>query len=295
MTAPGRVVLDLGHIRLHALTWGEPDAPLAICLHGFPDSAWTWRHLAPRLAVAGYRVVAPFTRGYAPSEIPDDGDYHVAALAHDVLRLHRELGGDDRAVLIGHDWGALTAHAVLARVDHPFRRVVAIAVPPIAAMRQAGTSGRTRLRLIGRQMAMSWYIAFNQIPFLPERTLGWLIPALWRRWGPTPEADDIDHAVAAVPTRAHGAAVLGYYRAMLRPRVDPRYADRASDWLKPPRTPLLYLHGTRDGCMQVEFTNGLAELLPAGSEVVRIDGAGHFVHLDQRDAVHRRIVGFLRS
>ncbi|WAC53631.1 alpha/beta fold hydrolase [Gordonia sp. SL306] len=295
MTAPGRVIVDLGHIRLHALTWGEPGAPLAICLHGFPDSAWTWRHLAPELAAAGYRVVAPFTRGYSPSEIPADGDYHVAALAHDVLALHRELDGDDRAVLIGHDWGALTAHAILARDDHPFRRVVAVVVPPIAAMRQAGTSVRARLRLIPQQMAMSWYIGFNQIPFLPERVLGWLIPTLWRRWGPSPDVDDIDNALATVPNRAHGSAVLGYYRAMLRPRVDARYADHASDWLRPPRTPLLYLHGALDGCMQVDFTDGLAELLPTGSEVARIDHAGHFVHLDQRDRVHRRVVGFLGS
>ncbi|NED66465.1 alpha/beta hydrolase, partial [Streptomyces sp. SID10244] len=65
--------------------------------------------------------------------------------------------------------------------------------------------------------------------------------------------------------------------------------------LRPPRTPLLYLHGVLDGCMQVAFTDGLTELLPTGSEVARIDHAGHFVHLDQRDRVHRRIVGFLGS
>lgn len=167
MTAPGRIDVDLGHIRLHALTWGEEPAPLALCLHGFPDSAWTWRHLGPVLAEAGYRVVAPFTRGYAPSAIPADGDYHVAALVDDALAVHRALGGGDDAVLIGHDWGALTVHGIASRADNPFRRVVAMAVPPIAAMRQAGTSVRTQLRLLLRQMVMSWYMAFNQVPVHP--------------------------------------------------------------------------------------------------------------------------------
>ena len=49
------------------------EGPLALCLHGFPDSAWTWRHLLPALADAGYRAVAPFMRGYAPTSVPADG------------------------------------------------------------------------------------------------------------------------------------------------------------------------------------------------------------------------------
>ncbi|MEE3853363.1 alpha/beta fold hydrolase [Gordonia sp. LSe1-13] len=141
MTAPERIDVDLGHIRLHALCWGDPEGPLAICLHGFPDSAWTWRYLGPVLAEAGYRVVAPFTRGYAPSDIPDDGDFHVAALAYDALALHHALGGDGRAVLIGHDWGAMTVNAIAARTDDRFRRLVALAVPPIAVIRRQPLRG----------------------------------------------------------------------------------------------------------------------------------------------------------
>src|SRR5690606_7659332 len=53
---------------------------LALRLHGFPDSAWTWRHLLPRLADAGFRAVAPFQRGYAPTAVPEDGCYQTAAL-----------------------------------------------------------------------------------------------------------------------------------------------------------------------------------------------------------------------
>ena len=68
---------------LKALTWGPPDAPIALCLHGFPDTAYGWRKMAPLLVAAGWRVVAPFLRGYAPTEIPADGDYQIGALASD--------------------------------------------------------------------------------------------------------------------------------------------------------------------------------------------------------------------
>src|SRR3546814_8292883 len=84
--------------------------PLALCLHGFPDSPHTWRHLLPALADAGYRAVAPYLRGYAPSDVASDGCYQTAALALDACALHESLGGGDHAVLIGHDWGALATY-----------------------------------------------------------------------------------------------------------------------------------------------------------------------------------------
>src|SRR5437660_10618025 len=88
----------------------DRDGPLALCLHGFPDTAWGWRYLLPELAAAGYRAVAPFLRGYAPTSVPADGRYQVGALASDAIALHDALGGDERAVLIGHDWGAMTPY-----------------------------------------------------------------------------------------------------------------------------------------------------------------------------------------
>src|SRR6187402_33838 len=72
---------------------GPDDGPLALCLHGFPDSAHTWRHLLPALASAGYHAVAPFMRGYAPTAVPADGRYQTGALATDAIALHEALGG----------------------------------------------------------------------------------------------------------------------------------------------------------------------------------------------------------
>src|SRR5947209_19249834 len=89
---------------------GPPDGPLALCLHGLPDTARTWRHLLPELAAAGFHAVAPWMRGYAPTEVPADGRYQTGALVADAIALHDGLGGDGRAALIGHDWGAIAAY-----------------------------------------------------------------------------------------------------------------------------------------------------------------------------------------
>nr|WP_238420504.1 alpha/beta hydrolase [Gordonia sp. 'Campus'] len=295
--SPDTVDIDLGHLTLRALTWGPDDGPVAVCLHGFPDSAWTWRHLGPELAKAGYRVIAPFTRGYAPSDIPADKDFHVAALAHDARGIHAAVGAGDDAVLIGHDWGAMTANALAHRDDNPYAAVVSMAVPPVPAVRRSLAQGAEGARMLGRQLLMSWYIAFNQLPWGPERTLDTLIPLLWRRWRLTrrsrPAQLDIDHALAALPTPAHRSAALGYYRALRTPRVDPRYSDLRNDWLGEPRCRTLYLHGADDGCMQSRFTDRVREVLPPGSGAAVIAGAGHFLHLDEPDEVNARILGFL--
>src|ERR1700692_408960 len=119
-------------IEFSYLESGPPEGPLALCLHGFPDTAHTWRHLMPALADAGYRAVAPWMRGYAPTEVPDDGIYQVGALAADASALHEALGGDGRSVLVGHDWGAFASYGAATLHPDRWRRVVTLAVPPLA-------------------------------------------------------------------------------------------------------------------------------------------------------------------
>src|ERR1700730_14709550 len=122
-------------VRANDLDFGLLEAgagPLALCLHGFPDSAHTWEHLLPALAGAGFHAVAPFTRGYAPTALPADGAYHIGALVADAVALHEVLGGDADAVLIGHDWGAETAYGAAAYAPDRWRRLVPLGVPPAA-------------------------------------------------------------------------------------------------------------------------------------------------------------------
>lgn len=285
---PRRIVLELPVGELAALVWGSDEGPLAVLLHGFPDSPWTWRKVAPTLAAAGWRVVAPWTRGYAPSFVPANGSYHVGALMADAVAVHGALGGGADSVLVGHDWGALTANALGAHPDSPFARVVSLAVPPLAAIRRVPDP----LLLLG-QARRSWYIGFVQLPGVSERALERLVPRLWRDWSPGYDAAaDLPHAMDAIGGRE--SAVLGYYRAMARPFPPPReYRSWHRTWASTPVVPTLYLHGADDGCLAPSFATGLADRLPAGSVAEVVPDSGHFLHLEQPDLVAGLVLDFI--
>ena len=88
--------------------------PLVLLLHGFPDSARSWSYQMPALAAAGYRAVAPYLRGYPPSEVPREGFYDMGTLATDVAELIRGLGAGTPVHLVGQDWGAAITSSVVA-------------------------------------------------------------------------------------------------------------------------------------------------------------------------------------
>ena len=293
-----QLTTDLDQLPMVSLTWGpvaDPAAPLAVLLHGFPDTAHTWRHLGPELAAAGYRVVAPFTRGYGPSGYPADGSYHVPALMSDALELHAALEGDARAVLVGHDWGAIAGNGIAASDDSPFRRVVSVAVPPFSTMNPSRGEVRRWAQILPRQAVLSWYTLFNQLPLLPERSFDKLVAHLWRRWSPGYDATaDLAHLAESLPTEERKRAALGYYRATLRPwRMPHRYRHLGAATAAAPRVPLLYLQGADDGCLDARWAGMVGDKLRDRGRVAMIDGAGHFLQLERPDVVNARILEFL--
>ena len=294
MSEPRVVEVALPTHTAHVLTWGPEDGPLVLALHGFPDTAWTWRYLGPHLAELGFRVAAPFLRGYAPSGIPSDHTYTVGSLMADAVALHAALAGDERAVLVGHDWGAITAGGLGAHPESPFRRIVALAVPPIATMGATSPRGPWLGALV-RQPAKSWYIAFNQVPGLAERCFEALARRLWRRWSPGFDAaTDLAHLREAVPDRDHAAAVVGYYRAFLRPgRGAAAYRGWARSWDQPPIVPVLFLQGDQDGCLDRRWYDVVGDRLPPGSVTAQIAGTGHFLQVEDPDVVNGHVARFL--
>ncbi|OCB63079.1 alpha/beta fold hydrolase [Mycobacterium parascrofulaceum] len=299
MGEPGWIDVPSPAGDLKALTWGSPDAPLALCLHGFPDTPYGFRKIAPRLVDAGWRVVAPFMRGYAPSSIPSDGSYHIGAMMDDALRVRSAAGGTDADVVIGHDWGAIATTGLAAMPDSPFTKAVIMSVPPSAAFRRkAGAAERGRLAgHLARQLFRSWYIMYFQLPVAPEHSASWVLPLLWRRWSPGYRADeDLRHVDAAIGTPESWHAALGPYRATIRNTRPPaQYAELNKLWTQEPVWPCLYLHGRDDGCMTPAFARWAEKVLPPGSEVAIVEHAGHFLQLEQPDKVADLVLGFIGS
>lgn len=300
MTEPRWLDVSTGAVQLRALVW-EPengsDAPVALCLHGFPDTAYGWRKLAPVLVEAGWRVVAPFMRGYVPSGLPSDGSYHVGALMDDALHVLQAAGPTGRDVLIGHDWGAIAGAGLAAMPDSPFAKAVIMSVPPAASFRPLGRvpHGLQLAARLPRQLLRSWYIMYFQLPALPDRSAKWVVPRLWRQWSPGyPAAEDVRHVDAAIGAPPRWRAALGYYRATVRNTRPPeRYAQLHQHWLSTPILPTLYLHGLDDGCASSDYARWVEPILPAGSALATVDHAGHFLQLEQPAAVGRRIVDFI--
>jgi pimeloyl-ACP methyl ester carboxylesterase len=288
--------LELPHVRMTALAWGPKDGRLALCVHGFPDSAHSWRYVGPVLAAKGFRAVAPFTRGYAPTDLAPDGDYHLGALMTDLIDLHARLGGGPDAVVIGHDWGCFTGNGLAAYAGSPFRSYISMALPPVRAFDNSRRSVAENIRMTAIQLHKSWYVLFFQLPFLPERVLRRVIPRLWKDWSPpgTDVDEDVAHTQAALPTLAHRRAAVGYYRAMVRfTRPASAYAGLHRFRFKLPCRPVLVLHGEQDGAVQVGYLDGVIDALPPGSRVQTIPGAGHFLQVDQPEAVCAAILEYL--
>lgn len=293
---PEELEFDLGHLRMSALAWGPADGRLALCVHGFPDSAHGWNRLAPLLADKGFRVVAPFTRGYFPSAIPADGEYGLGALMFDVLRLHERLGSPADAVAIGHDWGGMTVGGIAALPDTPFAAHIGMAAPPLGAIMLGPRDALRSRRMLLKQLKMSWYIQFFQLPMAPERSLPQVIPRLWRNWtakGFDTAAGAAD-ALAALPALPYRRAAVGYYRAIARPaKPAGPYAAIHPYRTKAPTSPMLYLHGADDGAMHPGFAEFVERSLPPGSRVHTIADVGHFMQLEQPEDVAAQILGYL--
>jgi pimeloyl-ACP methyl ester carboxylesterase len=261
----------------------DGDGPLALLVHGFPDGAHSFRHQVAPLVSRGYRVVRPWTRGYAPSSLARDGRYDLERLGDDLLALGDHFSPRQPFVLVGHDWGALAGYAACARAPERIRKLVTAAVP------HPRVSGPRYLT--PRQLRKSWYIAFFQLRGLAERRVAAhdfrFIDTLWRAWSPGHDERSLDDVKSCFRDPAHLSAVLGYYRAI--------FSTKSQPLRRRTRVPSLYVHGEDDGCVGVELSNGVEAAYANGVQVVRIGGAGHFVHLERPDDFNRALLDFLSA
>ena len=134
---------------------------VALCLHGFPESRFSWRYQLPFLAAQGWRAVAPDLRGYGQSSRPTGkAAYHIDHLVDDVVGMFDALK-PRRKLLVAHDWGAVIAWVVAMRRAVDLDGLIVMNVPHPTVFGELISHYRP-------QQLKSWYVAFFQIPWLPE-------------------------------------------------------------------------------------------------------------------------------
>ena len=271
------------------------EGPLALLLHGFPFTPDSFRFVMPALAGAGYRVVAPFTRGFAPSAVPPKGREHMADLVSDANALHEALGGDERAVLIGHDFGAATAWAAALQAPQRWSRLIACDVPPLQffgplVLSPRGINVQTHFWFFNMAIADE-VVAADGMAFLDHMLKKYTVDS----YDTTPELNAIR---AALGTPENVAAALGMYRSTFP-------ADRfgTPDWMDEqgalwgalPPQPTLNIFGSED--ISFEMTAGkldsIVETLPKGSAGALIKGARHIPMVEQPEVTNEHILRFL--
>ena len=280
--------LRVGDETFAALEVGPPGGRPCVYLHGFPDHPPTAMPFLGELAARGFRVLAPWLRGYRPS--PPDGRFDVESLANDVVAMIDRwpgAGAGARVDLVGHDWGAALTYQLCAVSGDRVARAVTLALPhPLTFLRQLRTAAQAR---------RSWYMALFQLPgsgrVARARDLA-LIDRLWRAWSPnfTLDADRRDALHACIADSL--PSPLEYYRAIARPLGDFRARMRRAG--RPIATPLLQLHGADDGCVLPPTIDDARRFAgPHRLEVVA--GVGHFLHLEQPVAIAERAAAWLAS
>lgn len=289
--SPEPLTFPVGSRSFSALAAGS--GPVVLLLHGFPDCLHSFDEQLPALAGAGYRAVAVAMPGYEPGSQRLDGVYDQAVLAGDVIALIDALDVG-RVHLVGHDWGAAVGYAVAATAPQRLHSLTAMAVPH-------GGRFMAEIARYPRQLRLSWYMGFFQLPGLPEHVVRRrnfaFLRRLWRTWSPGWNFTDEDFAPVAETFARPGVveSALAYYRAavnvraMLTPGKQPPMFDVP--------VPTLAMTGEREGCIAADVFEAMSrdEDFSGGLEVQRVADAGHFLHRERPQAVNDRIIEWLNG
>lgn len=251
---------------------GPADGEPVVLLHGWPERATVWRHVAPILNAAGFRTLAMDRRGFAPGARPKRRrDYKLPALADDVAALIDEVG--DSAHVVGHDWGAATAWATAGLHPDKVRTLTAVSVAHPAAFLKAMVRSDQALR--------SWYMALFNLPYLPELAIrrGWADKLLLRiGMG----EDDLDRFHREIVDDGGLSASLGCYRAMFLgdPR-DVRFRVNA---------PTTMVWSTGDAALGRWGAAHSEEWVDAPFELVVLENVSHWIPTQAPDALAEAII-----
>jgi len=239
--------------------------PLVLLLHGFPDTAHTWDRTMAELASAGFHAVAPFLRGYHPTELA--GPYDSDTLGNDALGLIEALGGE-RAFVVGHDWGASAGYSAAALGPERIRLLVTLAVPHPRSIRTTPRTlwGFRHFLRLRRPGAAAWVRA-GGMAYIDE---------LWRRWSPAWKdlpASETAQVKAAFAEPGCLEAACAYYAtaaASIPPKLPPSHRKDIA-------VPTVAFAGEDDSIITTRTYEKARHCFTGSYEVVAVPG-GHFMH-----------------
>lgn len=311
-------LVETNGVQLRVVEAGDRGAPVVVLAHGFPELAYSWRHQIPVLAEAGYHVLAPDQRGYGGSSRPDAIEaYNIRELTTDIVGLLDDVGAE-RAVWVGHDWGApVVWHAPLL---HPGRvaAVAALSVPATPRSHVAPTQAWRKT--FGENF---FYILYFQEPGVadaelnsdPARAIRRLMGGLrtdgdkaagLRMVAPGPEGfidrlpepdalpdwisqDELDHYIAEF-SRTGFTGGLNWYRNF--DRNWELTADLADAKIS---VPCLFIGGTADPVLAFTRADRAAEIVSGPYQQLMIEGAGHWLQQERPDEVNTALLEFLNG
>jgi pimeloyl-ACP methyl ester carboxylesterase len=290
--------IDVGGIELHVAECGT--GPLVVCCHGFPELWYSWRHQLPVLAAAGYRLVAPDQRGYGRSSRTEAvEDYDIVHLGADILGLLDALG-EERAVVVGHDWGAIVAWHLAQVAPERLHGMAALSVPfwprpprpptemfeerfqgqffymlhfqtPGVADAQLDADPGASLRLILRRVSADVFDGTAEVPPVP----GWLT--------------DEDFAVYETEFRRTGfTGALNWYR-----NLDRNWELTAQTAVRKIEIPVAFVAGERDPALRIFPLEPMAEWVTGLRESVLVPGAGHWIQQQAPEETNEVLLRFL--
>lgn len=289
--------IETGFIEANGLSFevdmcGNGDK-LALFLHGFPESKFSWRAQLPLLAELGYTAWAPNLRGYGKSSRPlGIANYTMPLLLADVgglIDAARARGITGPVTLIAHDWGGAIGWAFALGQVRPLERFIVMNLPhPTLFLKGLRTWA---------QFKKSWYVFFFQLPWLPEKLFtmrkAQLVADAFYNMAVSkdrfpPEVLDEYRNNALIPGAM--TAMINYYRAAVR------IPDPSNDFSTPPPldTPTLMLWGEEDVALGKELTFGTDKLV-SDFTIRYLPQVSHWVQQEAPETVNAMIKAWIEG
>ena len=281
--------LEIGY-----LEWNPAGSRTAILLHGWPDSAATWREVASMLAERGFRVLAPALRGYNPTRFLDPKAFRsgqLAALGRDLIELIDALALA-KPVLVGHDWGARAAANACG-----LKRGIASHLVMVSVGYGTNDPSQPMTYAQSHRYWYHWFMATERGARAVEKDRYAFTRYMWETWGPRGwfKDADFDEAARAFDNPDWAAIVLHSYRHRWGlAGGDPDYAADDAALTPAPvlSVPTLVIHGREDCVNHPDTSAGKERSFTGRYERVVLDGLGHFPQRENAAAVAREVLRF---